>query len=74
MIPGAIQNSNCLLKAPESMPECAPLHVRMTDMGMTSAWFPSPDELKALTHGAPVYLTVYGCAHPPVSLSVGNVD
>lgn len=40
---------------------------------MTSAWFPSPEELLALAKGAPLYLTVFGNVHPPVKLSVGEI-
>jgi hypothetical protein len=39
--------------------------------GMTSAWFPTPDELERILAGAPIYLTVLGINHPPVSMSVG---
>jgi hypothetical protein len=39
---------------------------------MQSAWFPTPDELRALLAGAPLVLTVLGTAHPPVMLGVGK--
>lgn len=37
---------------------------------MVSAWQPTPDELRALNAGAPVYLWVYSVGHPPVMLTV----
>ena len=37
---------------------------------MISAWFPTPDEVKLLQAGQPVYLSVWGTAHPPVGLWV----
>ena len=39
--------------------------------GMTSAWFPTPEEIERIAQGAPIYLTVLGHVHPPVSMSVG---
>lgn len=38
---------------------------------MTSAWFPTPNELQRLVAGAPVYLQVVGRSHPPVMLLAG---
>lgn len=40
---------------------------------MTTAWFPTPDELAALNAGAPIHLTLIGPGHPPVMMSVGEV-
>lgn len=40
-------------------------------VAMTSAWFPTPEELLRLVSGAPVYLRVLASQHPPVMLSVG---
>jgi hypothetical protein len=40
-------------------------------LGMTSAWFPTPEEIERLRDGAPIYLTVLGRSHPPVGLAVG---
>lgn len=45
-----------------------------TDTGipmMGSAWEPTPEELDRLCNGAPIYLWVFGTAHPPVGLTVG---
>ena len=39
--------------------------------GMTSAWFPTLDEIARIASGAPVYLTIIGRLHPPVAMSVG---
>jgi hypothetical protein len=38
---------------------------------MTSAWFPTEEEIARLRAGAPVYLTVIGESHPPVAMAVG---
>lgn len=39
---------------------------------MVSAWDVTPDELRKLRLGAPVYLRVLGRGHPPVSIWVGD--
>lgn len=39
--------------------------------GMTSAWLPTPEEITQIQAGAPIYLTVLGSVHPPVSMQVG---
>lgn len=39
---------------------------------MISAWLPTPDELVRMVKGAPVYLSIVGGVHPPVSLRVGK--
>lgn len=38
---------------------------------MTSAWEPTPAELKDLNEGASIHLVILGNIHPPVSLQVG---
>jgi hypothetical protein len=38
---------------------------------MTSAWFPTPEEIERIKEGAPIYLTVLGAVHPPVAMGVG---
>jgi len=38
---------------------------------MTSQWKPDKYEIEAMAAGAPIYLTVYGAVHPPVSIHVG---
>jgi hypothetical protein len=39
---------------------------------MSSAWLPTPEELAAIAAGAPIHLTIFAGAHPPVMLSVGD--
>lgn len=41
---------------------------------MVSSWQPTPAEAAKLAKGAPIYLTVLGTAHPPVMLTVGEVQ
>lgn len=38
---------------------------------MISAWHPTPEELRLIAAGAPIYLYVYGTEHPPVWVGVG---
>lgn len=38
---------------------------------MTSAWLPSPAELKALNHGASIHVQLLGHAHPPIIVTIG---
>ena len=40
--------------------------------GMTSAWFPTMEEIERIKAGAPIHLTVLGTVHPAVSMSVGR--
>lgn len=39
---------------------------------LTSAWFPTPDEMARMLDGAPVYLSIMGNNHPAVLLEVGE--
>ena len=39
---------------------------------MVTARFPSPDEIAALNAGAPIHLRIFGIAHPPVMVGVGE--
>jgi hypothetical protein len=80
MIPGRIEHATRTLGAPEGWDEardgpCSGLAIRDESVGglpiMTSAWFPTPDELARIAAGAPVYLSVCGNGHPPVSLWAG---
>lgn len=43
------------------------------DQVMVSAWFPTPDEMRLLQAGQPVYLSVWGTCHPPVGLWVPEI-
>ena len=40
--------------------------------GMTSAWFPTQEEIDRIAKGAPIHLTVLGTVHPPVAMAVGQ--
>jgi hypothetical protein len=81
MHPGRIAGATHKLSAPENWDKqksgpCQAIHVRavMTAAGavMTSAWFPTPEEIQRLLRGAPIYLTIAGTQHPPVQLLVGE--
>lgn len=71
---GRIRGCNFVYRAPEGMENCQDLHVKVTEQDgcriITSAWFPSPDEVKRLSEGQPIYLHVYGSGHPVVGMSV----
>lgn len=73
MIIGSIRGANLTLVAPG----CSDLRVRADvyedgTTTLTSAWMPTPDELKRLNEGLPIHLSIYGTGkgHPPVLLSV----
>lgn len=76
MRPGDIEGATTRLSRPESWDEtrdgtCDDLAVRMTTAGtIESAWYPTPEEIDAMSKGSPVILTVWGHLHPPVSLNV----
>lgn len=74
MTPGAIRDANFVYGAPPGVPNCSDLHVRVTqDEGiriMTSAWFPTQDEIVRMLEGQPVWLHVYGGQHPVVAITV----
>lgn len=78
MMIGRIQNATRVLGKPSHMSdeECGSLAIRDVRVGdypaMMSAWFPTPAEVDAMMKGAPVYLTIFGTQHPPVSLTVGD--
>lgn len=81
MLIGRISGATRRLGAPANWKEedhgrCDYLPIRdeQTPQGpvMTSAWEPTPDELALILKGAPVMLTVWGTAHPPVALHVGE--
>lgn len=82
MLSGRIEGATRGLGAPSDWDaakqgDCHTLSVRdvMTQAGpaMTSAWFPTPDEIARIEAGAPIYLTVFGSGHPPVGMTVGPV-
>lgn len=41
--------------------------------GYESVWLPDDKERKALVNGAPITLRLWGSAHPPVNMHVGDV-
>lgn len=80
---GRIMGTTSVLGAPKDWDKtkqgsCGDLAVRseMTSAGpgMTSAWFPTPEEIARIAAGAPIYLTIIGQTHPPVAMSVGQVE
>jgi hypothetical protein len=77
---GRIQNATRNLVAPrdwikDEQGSCGGLPIRdeptTAGPGMVSAWFPTPEEIQRIVEGAPIYLTVLGQVHPPVSMGVG---
>jgi len=74
MQPGRIRNSNFTYTAPEGMDNCQDLHVQVFDDGdvriMSSAWIPTPEEVKLIAAGQPIHLHIYGNGHPVVSMTV----
>lgn len=68
MLMASIEGANCLMKGDGD--KVADLRVIRTEDTFISAWTPTPDELKALNSGAPVYLFIYGNSHPPVYVGV----
>lgn len=81
MLPGRIKSSTRVLGKPARWDEstqgpCSALAIRdahIDGLGdtMTSAWFPTREELTRLSKGAPLYLRICGVMHPPVALFVG---
>ncbi len=39
---------------------------------MTSAWYPTLEEMKNIVRGAPIYLQMLGESHPPVMIITGE--
>lgn len=77
---GRIANATRSLGAPkdwkvEERGHCDSLAIRdeltTAGQGMTSAWFPTLEEIERIRKGAPIYLTVISDVHPPVAMSVG---
>jgi hypothetical protein len=82
MMIGAIENQTRVLGHPTDWDKnkhgvCCSLPIRdePTTVGnlMWSAWFPTPEEIKAMTAGAPIHLGVVGDMHPVVCLTVGSI-
>ena len=81
MHPGRIEGATRRIGAPEGWDAdkegpCGFLHVRdmptVSGNCMITAWFPTPEELAAIFHGAPIYLSILGERHPVISMGVGN--
>lgn len=82
MIPGRIEGTTQVLGAPkdwnaERDGPCGglPIRVERIDEGrmmISSAWFPTAEELLLLQAGAPVILRVRAHSHPVVALGVGK--
>lgn len=75
MTPGVIKGATTVLGAPKDWDaathgECAGLAVRQGDYVLETAWIPSEEEKAAIAAGAPIILTIWGMAHPPVSINV----
>lgn len=75
MTPGEIRFATRALGAPAGWDpakdgECMTLPIRDHEGTMSSAWYPSKEEIAALVLGAPVVLTIWGTSHPPVAVSV----
>ena len=63
-----------VLARPASMTdeECAPLPIMDAGDALLSCWEPTDEERQAIAAGAPVWLWVFGRAHPPVSISAAS--
>lgn len=61
----------------ETVP-CAPLFVEFTTIAelpvMKSVWVPSAQERAAIAAGANIALLIVGVRHPPVDVSLANVE
>jgi len=77
---GHIIGATRSLGAPENWDKtkrgaCASLYVRdeetIAGPAMTSAWYPTSEEIRRIVAGAPIYLSIFGAMHPPVSMAVG---
>ena len=80
---GIIAGATRTFYAPDDWDEavsgpCDPLAIRDDVFDgvpcMTSAWFPTEEELQRMCEGAPVYFTEMGSEHSVVALGVGLVD
>jgi hypothetical protein len=78
---GRITGATNVLGAPQDWSKaqqgpCGSLAIRREKTtagpGMTSAWFPTAEEIARMIEGAPIYLTIIGDIHPPVALLVGE--
>lgn len=81
MHPGRIANANVTYTEPEGWDRskhgvCWAIHAKRTPVGnghhITTAWFPTLQELHAMYNGAPVYLTLCTSTQPATKLEVGK--
>lgn len=80
MLIGRIENATRVLGPPatwddEKNGRCGALAIRdePAEGGgnvMVSAWHPTPEEVAKINAGEPVYLWIWGAAHPPVMVTV----
>lgn len=78
MNPGKINGANHIFGDPPGWDhgregQCGALPVLNTGQQLQSAWYPSPDEMAALTLGCPVILSIWGQKHPVVSIGVAPI-
>lgn len=69
--------ANCIMKAPESMPDCMDLKTWRGNQQdgtpvVISKFQPSKEDLEELNRGGSIYLYVIGVSMPPVSLQTEN--
>jgi hypothetical protein len=82
MKPIQFEEANISMKAPEgwtddecgALPTCH-VRVKINDKvvnGFVSCWQPTPEEMKDIADGKPVYLTVLSGGMPPVNIDTVN--
>lgn len=72
-----IAGANVRLGPPENWDpskhgKCAALDIRRTGPLLQSEWLPTDQERALIARGAPIILTIFGNAHPPVALEVSG--
>ena len=74
MLIGRVRGCNFTYTAPADMENCQDLHVRVENLDgqrvITSAWFPTKEEIALMQEGQPIHLHIYGSGHPVVAMSV----
>jgi hypothetical protein len=69
MIPGVIEGWNTVLLGDGA--NVRDLKALRTEEGcFVTAWYPTPEEMRSLNQGSPVYFFVFGNSHPPASIGV----
>ena len=59
-LPVRVETVNCAVNGPDTP-------------AMTTAWHPTPAELRALNAGAAVHVRLIAVQHPPIMVEVGGV-